>query len=141
MVPATFVPLETLPLTPSGKVNRRALPTPIPTRLELDEVFVAPRTPTEKTLADVWTQVLGIKRVGVHDDFFDLGGHSLLATRIASRIRNAFQIELSLRQFLELPTVAHVAKSIEVIQQVTQDLAATPRALESDDDEYEKGEL
>ncbi|WP_407882763.1 amino acid adenylation domain-containing protein, partial [Scytonema sp. NUACC26] len=82
MVPSAFVMLETLPLTPNGKVDRRALPAPDTARPELDQAFVAPRTPIEEVLAGIWTQTLGIDSVGIYDNFFDLGGHSLLATQV-----------------------------------------------------------
>src|SRR5208337_2668020 len=81
MVPAVFVLLEAFPLTANGKVDRHALPTPDGQRPELDEAFVAGRTPTEELLAEIWAQVLGVERVGIYDDFFQLGGHSLLATQ------------------------------------------------------------
>jgi hypothetical protein len=79
MVPSAFVRLEALPLTPNGKVDRRALPVPDSTRADLEEDFVAPRTPVEKMLAEIWAEVLGVERVGIHDKFLELGGHSLLA--------------------------------------------------------------
>ena len=91
MVPAVFVLLDAFPLTANGKVDRRALPTPDGRRPELDEAFVACRTPTEELLAEIWGQVLGVERVGIYDNFFQLGGHSLLATQVVSRIREAFQ--------------------------------------------------
>src|SRR5262249_45295731 len=81
MVPSAFVLLEALPLTPSGKVDRKALPAPDNARPELEEAYVAPRTPVERGLADLWAEVLGLERVGVHDNFFELGVHSLLATQ------------------------------------------------------------
>src|SRR5208282_3949992 len=112
MVPAVFVLLEVFPLTANGKVNRHALPTPDDRRPELDEAFVACRTPTEDLLAEIWAQVLGVERVGVHDNFFQLGGHSLLATQVVSRIREAFQVEMPLRRLFEAPTVAGLAESI-----------------------------
>jgi acyl carrier protein len=107
------VTLEALPLTPNGKVDRRALPAPEGERPELAAAFVAPRTPTEETLADICAQVLGVERVGVHDNFFDLGGHSLLATRVISRVYNTFQVDLPVRSLFEKPTVARLAEAIE----------------------------
>ncbi len=114
MVPAVFVLLDAFPLTTNGKVNRRALPTPDDRRPELDQVFVACRTPTEELLAAIWSQVLGIERVGIYDNFFQLGGHSLLATQVVSRIREAFQVEMPLRRLFEAPTVAGLAESVDV---------------------------
>jgi amino acid adenylation domain-containing protein len=113
MVPAVFVLLDAFPLTANGKVNRHALPTPDDRRPQLDAAFVACRTPTEELLAEIWAQVLGVERVGVHDNFFQLGGHSLLATQVVSRIREAFQVELPLRRLFEAPTVAGLAESID----------------------------
>ena len=112
MVPSAFVSLEALPLTTSGKVDRRALPAPGQTRPELAGAYVAPRTPVEEELAHIWASVLGIERVGVHDNFFDLGGHSLLATQIVARMRQAFEIELPLRHLFETPTVAGLSTAI-----------------------------
>jgi acyl carrier protein len=112
MVPSAFMFLEALPLTPSGKVDRRALPVPDQSRPDLESGFVAPRTPVEEALAGIWAEVLELKRVGVHDNFFDLGGHSLLATQVMSRVRRAFNIELPLRALFEKPTLAGLAGQI-----------------------------
>jgi acyl carrier protein len=113
MVPASFVFLETLPLTPNGKVDRKALPAPDGIRPELEKTYVAPRTSVEETLAGIWSQVLGIDQVGIHDNFFALGGHSLLATQVISRLREGFQIELPLRNIFETPTIDRLSKVIE----------------------------
>jgi acyl carrier protein len=111
MIPSAFVALDTLPLTSNGKVDRRALPPPDGARPELEGVFVAPRTPTEQALAEIWAQILRMERVGVHDNFFALGGHSLLATQVVSRLRNTLQVALPLRSFFEHPTVAELAQA------------------------------
>ena len=124
MTPAAFVRLDTLPLTATGKLDRSALPMPDQNSF-VAETYVAPRTPTEETLAGVWAEVLGIQRVGVADNFFELGGHSLLATQLVLRLRQAFGIELPLHFLFEAPTVAGMAKSIEAIQRATQDSQAT----------------
>src|SRR5262249_51216260 len=87
MVPAAFALVEALPLTPSGKLDRKALPAPERGRAEADGAYVAPRTPVEEAVARVWAEVLGLERVGAHDNFFDLGGHSLLATQVLSHLR------------------------------------------------------
>ena len=126
MVPGVFVPLDALPLLSNGKIDRRALPAPDRTRPGLDKAYAAPRTPTEELLAEIWAQVLDIERVGIHDNFFDLGGHSLLATQAASRMREAFKVEIPLRRLFEVPTVAGLAESIEVARQAGQNLLAPP---------------
>ena len=113
MLPSTFVLMDALPRTFSGKVDRRALPAPDQERRALHAQYVAPRTPTEEMVASIWAQVLGVKRVGAHDNFFDLGGHSLRITQVVSRLSKAFQIELPLRAFFETPTVAGLADRID----------------------------
>ena len=88
MVPSAFVVLDALPITPNGKIDRRALPVPTFLPFVQQQKFVAPGTPVEIQLAVIWREVLGLERVGVHDNFFDLGGHSLLATQLVSRVRH-----------------------------------------------------
>ncbi|NPC81124.1 amino acid adenylation domain-containing protein, partial [Pyxidicoccus fallax] len=123
MVPSAFVVLPALPRTPNGKVDRKALPAPDATQVERTREYVAPRTPTEQLLADLWREVLGVERVGVHDNFFALGGHSLLATRVASRVRGVLNAELPLRALFEVPTLALLAERIEAASRPT----GTPR--------------
>ncbi len=112
MLPTAFMFLDTLPLTPSGKVDRRALPTPRQEDYSPDGAFVAPRSPRESALADMWSQVLGRTHVGIHENFFALGGHSLLATQVIARVRNAFGVELAFNSVFEMPTVASLAVAI-----------------------------
>jgi len=112
MVPSAFVELKTLPLTSNGKINRNILPIPDWTRLEPEKTFVAPRSPLEEAIAQIWSQLLSIERIGIHDNFFDLGGHSLIATQLASRLRESFQVELPLRSIFEFPTIAELAVAI-----------------------------
>ncbi|WP_292877327.1 non-ribosomal peptide synthetase/type I polyketide synthase [Nostoc sp. NMS1] len=119
MIPYAFVQLDVLPLTPNGKINRWALPTPDPSQICLENNFVAPRTPTEEILADIWAEVLELEKVGIHDDFFEMGGHSLLATQLISRLREAFSIELPLRYLFESPTIAELAELLTA-QQIEQ---------------------
>ncbi len=126
MIPSTFVVLDAFPLTPNGKVDRRALPMPGQSRPELEEIFRAPRTPTEEMLADIWSQLLGFERVGIHDNFFQLGGHSLLATQLISRIRRTFAVELPLRILFEAPTVVQLAERIQMSHWAAQNLEDSP---------------
>ena len=109
MVPSSFVVLEALPLTATGKVDRNALPAPEQARPELAHAYVAPRTAVEEVLCGFFSEVLQIEPVGVRDSFFELGGHSLLATQVTSRVRAALQVELPLRKFFEAPTVERLA--------------------------------
>ena len=125
MVPQTFLFLESLPLTPNRKVDRRALPAP-DVQSEPRGEYVAPRTHQEEMLAQIWAQVLKIEQVSINDNFFDLGGHSLLATQLVSRIRNLFNIELPLRELFSAATVAQLSQVIEQWQQQDSDLAIPP---------------
>ena len=113
MLPNLWVALPALPRSPNGKVDRQALPLPDDTRSELNSLYVAPRTATEQTLAEMWQQLLDVQQVGVYDDFFVLGGHSLKATQVVSRTRRAFQVQLSLLDFFLEPTIAALARLIE----------------------------
>ncbi|MEV1177007.1 amino acid adenylation domain-containing protein, partial [Nonomuraea sp. NPDC049784] len=113
LVPSVFVELAALPLSPSGKVDRAALPAPVGGSAGSGAAYVAPRTPTEEMLAGIWAQVLGLDRVGVLDEFFELGGHSLLATQVMSRVRAAFGAELPLATLFDHPTVAGLAAAVD----------------------------
>jgi amino acid adenylation domain-containing protein len=115
MVPSVFVLVESLPRTPSGKVDRQALPAPDQDRPDLKNVFVAPSTPTEELIARTWADILKVERVGIHDNFFELGGHSLLATQVVSRLRATFRVNLPLRSLFECPTVADLSERIETL--------------------------
>lgn len=112
MVPAVFIQLEAMPLTSNGKVDRHALPEPGVAAQGPAAPSVAPRTPIEKMLTDIWANLLSIEPPGIYDDFFELGGHSLLATQLVSRIRDALQVEISLRDLFEFPSVADLAEVI-----------------------------
>ncbi len=111
MIPAALVVLENIPLTTNGKVNRRALPTP-----NWGGNVIAPTSPTEQKLANIWAELLGLKNVSIHDNFFQLGGHSLLATQLTSRIRDTFSVELPLQKVFETPQIAPLALAIEALQ-------------------------
>jgi aspartate racemase len=116
MIPSAFVVLDALPLTSSGKVDRRALPALDQSRPDLKGAFVAPRTAVEQVLAGIWSQLLKLEQIGIHDNFFDLGGHSLLATQVISRVRGTLQVELPLRALFENPTVASLAVKVAEAQ-------------------------
>jgi len=108
MIPSVFVRLDALPLTPNGKLDRHALVAPDSQHGAASDAYVAPRDPVEEMVAVLWANVLGGKRVGIHDNFFDLGGHSLLATRLVSVIRDALKIEIPLTVLFDYPTVAQL---------------------------------
>ncbi|MGC1330025.1 amino acid adenylation domain-containing protein, partial [Pseudomonas sp.] len=129
MVPAQLIALARMPLTPNGKLDRKALPAPDWQPRE----YVAPRNDTEQLLADIWAQVLGLGQVGVTDNFFELGGHSLLATQVFTRLQAALQVSLSLRQVFEVATVAELAELVESARapQTTTDLDDLMARLEA----------
>jgi amino acid adenylation domain-containing protein len=138
MVPSAFVSLTALPLLPSGKVDRRALPPLDQVGLELPEDVIAPRTPTEARLAEIWEELLGVEPVDVNDDFFALGGHSLLATQLLARVHEAFDVELSLQAFFDGPTIAALAAALtqrqagRIVPAEMQRLLAAVEALSDD---------
>jgi acyl carrier protein len=105
--------LETLPLTPNGKIDRKALPVPRP---ETSQQPVAPRTPVEVALADIWKEVLRVEEVSIYDDFFAHGGHSLIATRLVSQIRDRFDVEVPIRAVFEKRTIEKLALYIAELQ-------------------------
>ncbi|WP_164021874.1 non-ribosomal peptide synthetase, partial [Pyxidicoccus trucidator] len=114
MVPSAFVALEALPLTFNGKLDRKALPAP-DGALSASSEYVAPRNETEQRLAALWSEVLRVERVGIHDNFFTLGGHSLLATQVISRIRTSFGVDLPISALFESPTLEALAASIDAL--------------------------
>ncbi|HKH47076.1 MAG TPA: non-ribosomal peptide synthase/polyketide synthase, partial [Thermoanaerobaculia bacterium] len=129
MVPQRFVALAELPLSPTGKVDRAALPAPEAQEGLGEEAFAAgraPRSPEEELLAGIWAEVLGRERVGFAENFFEIGGHSLLATRVASRLRDVFGVELPLRRLFEAPTVEELAPEIAAVRRQAE--GGTPQA-------------
>jgi acyl carrier protein len=115
MVPATFVKLDSLPLNPSGKVDRAALPKPNAGNMLREDAFVEPRTLIEERVAEILAGLFGLEQVGAEDNFFVLGGHSLLGTQLIARVRHAFGVELSLRSLFDAPTVAKLSAQIETL--------------------------
>jgi amino acid adenylation domain-containing protein len=130
MVPSSFVTLDALPLTASGKLNRAALPAP-DRKAEASADFAAPRSALETALAVMWAEMLGVEEVGVHDNFFALGGHSLLITRVLARVREEFAVHLPVQSFLAAPTVAALAALVQAGASVGPD-DADLRALLKD---------
>jgi amino acid adenylation domain-containing protein len=112
MVPSALVFLDEMPLSPNGKVDQRVLPLPDWTSMTAERVYVAPRTPEEEQLAQIWSEVLGVTQVSMTDNFFEIGGHSLLATQVVSRVREAFETELPLTKLFENPTVETLAAAL-----------------------------
>src|SRR5690606_11400678 len=111
MIPNYFVQMESFPLTPSGKIDRKALPKPEDIVLE-SEKLVAPRSELEKQIYSIWLEVLGIEQVGIFDNFFHVGGHSLRAIQVVSRIEDALEVQISLGEFFSNPTIEKLAKLI-----------------------------
>ena len=119
MIPSAFMILENLPLSPNGKVDRKALPAP-DIDVSQNKEYVAPQTPTQKIIAEIFQTILNIKSVGIYDNFFDLGGHSLLATQVISRLRQAFSIEINLKELFAYPSIDQLSDRITSIQQLKQ---------------------
>ncbi len=141
MLPSAYIFLPEIPLTPNGKIDRRALPAPDDLLQGSNHsAYVAPRGPTEQTLQYIWQQVLRAgsdakERIGIYDNFFDLGGHSLVAIRLISRLRQAFDLELPVRLLFEAPTIASLAEQIDAFRRVTQPTGWDTSASERDDRE------
>ena len=116
MLPSVFVTLDTIPLTPNGKIDKKALP--IPDGVSREVEYIAPRTPSEEIIANIFATVLNQQNIGINDNFFSLGGHSLLATQLISRLRLAFNVEIPLRAVFESPTVTQLDIAIAAIAQL-----------------------
>ncbi|GAB6041223.1 non-ribosomal peptide synthetase [Endothiovibrio diazotrophicus] len=134
MIPSRFFELDAIPLTASGKIDRRALPDPASARVIAENPFVLPRTPTETTVAEIWSRILERPRISVHDDFFHLGGHSLMATQVLAKIRETFQIELSIRSIFEHSTVAALVEHIETVR-LAREMAPVGQARDGEIEE------
>jgi acyl carrier protein len=130
MVPTDYVEIECVPLTSNGKMNVSSLPEPEEARAKYAGGYEAPRTAVEKMLAEIWSEVLEVEQVGVNDNFFDLGGHSLLLTRLASRIREVFEVNLPLRILFDAPTIAEMIEAITAWQIEQSDAAEISQMLE-----------
>ena len=124
MIPSSFVCLESLPITPSGKLDRKALPAPEQRRLDAE--YVAPRDAVEQSLADIWSEVLGIERIGIHDNFFAFGGHSLSATQVVARACAVLRVDLPLRDLFNMPTIADLAARVAVLRTGTSNRSHQP---------------
>jgi acyl carrier protein len=113
MIPSAFVSVEELPLTPNGKVDRDALPEPQWDQESPSEEFVAPQSASERGIAEIWSKVLSVQDIGVHDNFFALGGHSLLAMKVISRVQDELGAKLTLRAIFDAPTVLELAAEVD----------------------------
>ena len=113
MIPSVFLVLPSFPLAPNGKVNRGALPLPDSSRPDLENTFIAPSSPTEEAIAQIWSEILSVNPVGIHDNFFELGGHSMAAAEIVSRIARELNVELTINVLFEEPTVAAMARRLD----------------------------
>jgi acyl carrier protein len=135
MVPPAWMELEKLPVTPNGKLDRKALPEPELARPDLADSYVAPRDEAEQAIAEIWQEVLGLERVGVHDKFFHLGGHSLLLVRVHARLQERFGRELSMMDLFRYPDIGSLA------QHLSRDAAEPAPELfaESRSEELEQG--
>jgi amino acid adenylation domain-containing protein/non-ribosomal peptide synthase protein (TIGR01720 family)/FkbM family methyltransferase len=136
MIPSIFIMLENLPLTANGKVDRKALPAPEQNQAYLKETYVAPRTALEEILVGLWAEILGRDLVGIYDNFFDLGGHSLQVIQVVSRIRQTFDLEISVHHLFKNPTIsklievmAELAGSFEVIDEIARTTRETSQLL------------
>jgi amino acid adenylation domain-containing protein len=138
MIPSAFVQLETFPLTPNGKVDRRGFPKPDISAIQAPTAYIAPRNSTEQQMAEIWSKTLKLGQVGIQDDFFELGGHSLLATQVISQIRDSFAVNLSLRSLFEAPTIAGLCDRIEALRWAS---LQTPALEEDSADDYVEGVL
>ena len=133
MVPSALILMDQLPRTLTGKIDRRSLPTVQQAQVDRRELAVAPRSPLEAQLVQIWCELLKTPYVSVVDDFFAIGGHSLLAAQVLTRIQHEFNVRLSLRQLFDTPTVAGLANQIETLRWATQEVNGTTAALKREE--------
>jgi acyl carrier protein len=134
MIPSAWVVLKELPLTPSGKLDRRALPSPQRRPEEVGE-YIAPRTELERTLAAIWAQLLRVDHVGVRDNFFELGGHSLLGMKLIAKIAEQVGVRLSVIAVFQYPTVQQMADIVESLRLIHE------RPVNSEGMEFDEGAI
>ncbi|WP_346293414.1 amino acid adenylation domain-containing protein [Sphaerothrix gracilis] len=141
MIPSVFVPLDTLPLTPSGKVDRRALPPPTESRPDLKPDYVKPQTELEQAIAAIWQEVLQLDTVGIHDNFFELGGHSLLLIQVNTQLRQQLQADLSVLDLFRYPTIEAIATHLNQRQRETtpSDQSAVPSSVSRQLEQRQQG--
>jgi acyl carrier protein len=130
MIPADFVLLDAMPLTGSGKIDRRALPVPAAGGARREAIYEAPGTSVEQSIAAVWQSVLGRERIGIHDNFFEVGGNSLLLVQIHARLREALGREVTMMQLFRNPTVQSLARFLEGDAREARDVPALAAAEE-----------
>ena len=129
MNPHTLMVMEKLPVLPNGKLDRKSLPEPDLSAIQSE--FIPPQTPTQEIIAKIWAEVLGIERIGIHDNFLELGGHSLLASLVISRLREALSLELSIASLFAAPTIATFSEQIGTsVQNLLPTLEPVPRNIE-----------
>jgi acyl carrier protein len=112
MVPSAFVVVDAFPVNANGKLDRAALPLPSEQRPDVGRRYVEPETPVQEAIASIWSEVLGVERVGIDDDFFDLGGHSLLGVRVLARVQDALGVDVNLARMFERSTVRELAELV-----------------------------
>ena len=125
MVPSLFMTLDSLPLTPNGKIDRQALPAP-DGEISRSHEYVAPRNPSEEILANIFADLLKLNHVGINDNFFEIGGHSLLATQLVSRVRQALNLEVTLKEIFVSPTIAQLEPRLREIKAAGSELSLPP---------------
>jgi amino acid adenylation domain-containing protein len=130
MVPSAFILLEKFPLSPNGKIDRKALPSPEKNQRISTTAYVAPRSPFEAQLAEIWRELLRVEQIGIHDNFFELGGHSLLLTQLVFKLQEIFHVDLSLRILYDTPTVYEMATAIVLEQAKSGDMAEAEQWIE-----------